>query len=383
MNLADARLSWSARAQLAADASLTSVPGGWSRAIGGVDPHLAMRARVGGYTPGDTYAAMDADQLWVVPGVRGCIWVVPREDVSLALRTSDQQARRRTIRDIEKLGQDSAALEALGDLACGVLEGGPQSTDGLRTALGDAVTSFGAAGKKLGVTTNLPPALRLLEWAGRIRRRQAGRNLDNTYLWCLADEDPLGLGVSPTDPLEQAIELARRFFAWASPATLEEFVTWYGGTKTNAKKAVAALGLTAVDVDGRECFVDGDVGPPAAGPHFVPAQDNLLSLRSSMALLADPELHDLDLVAMRGTVKLRDARWMFHRVVMDQGRIVGLWEWDRDAQDVVCAGFYGDVDTSGLASFVRDELGGEAKGNAIDGPKSQKKRVDAVRGFAG
>ncbi|MCP4920941.1 MAG: hypothetical protein GY913_28945 [Proteobacteria bacterium] len=77
MNLSDARRAWAARQRLASDSSLTDVPGGWSRALGGVEPHLTMRARVDGYQPGDTYAAMADDELWVVPGVRGCIWMVP------------------------------------------------------------------------------------------------------------------------------------------------------------------------------------------------------------------------------------------------------------------------------------------------------------------
>ncbi|MCP4920940.1 MAG: winged helix DNA-binding domain-containing protein [Proteobacteria bacterium] len=287
------------------------------------------------------------------------------------------------MRDIEKLGQSESVLHTLGDLICQALADGGKTTDALRAALSeDTTTSFGAAGKKLGVTTNLPPALRLLEWGGRIRRRQAHANLDNVYAWCLTREDPLALGVSPTDPVEQAMELARRFFAWASPASLSEFVAWYGGTKTNAKKAVAALGLTEVEVDGRACLADGmDPGSSADGLHFIPAQDNLLSLRESMALLTHPDHHQLQLLAMGSrTVELSKARWMHQRVVLEHGEVVGFWAWDRDAQDLVVAGLHRQLDApAGLADFIRGPLGGEAKSNAIDGQKNQKQRVDAVR----
>jgi len=94
---------------------------------------------------------MAADDLWVVPGVRGCIWLLQRSDVSLALKVSDLQARRRIQRDMAKLDVPEQHLHDLGAAAAEALAGGAVTPDALRSALPDGlVRSLGEPGKKLG-----------------------------------------------------------------------------------------------------------------------------------------------------------------------------------------------------------------------------------------
>ena len=226
----------------------------------------------------------------------------------------------------------------------------------------------------------MPPALRLLEWDGAIRRRHTTGRVDcNGYTWEIPDTSPLSLGEIPGDDQAQVTALAARFFEWAAPATLTEFVNWAKVAKGKAKKAIAALGLEENELCGEVVYgslqsTDDDA------LHFVPGQDNLLSLRAHPGRLAGDEHQEMQVFAMGpGLVPLTQARWMFHRVIAQRGRIVGFWEWDRDAQDTVQVEIE-DVGASlqGLAAFIRDDLGGEAKGNAIDGPSRQKKRVDWV-----
>lgn len=380
LTLPEARRSWSARQQLGADVDLKTVPGGWSRALGGVDPYLAMRARVPGLARETFDQALAADEIWVVPGVRGCIWLVPAQDVPLALVVSESQARRRLLRDMEKLSYPEAQLRDLGERIVEALAEGAMKTDALRSALGAQIFSFGDAGKKIGQSTNLPPALRLLEWDGAIRRRHStGRINCQDYIWEIPEVSPLSLGELPSDDQAQVDALAQRFFEWAAPATLEEFVGWSKVAKGKAKKAIAALGLPEHSLAGSTVY--GDVVDSGDdGLHFIPSQDNLLSLRSSPSLLAGAEHHEMELIGMgKGMVPLAKARWMFHRVMTRQGRLVGFWEWDRDARDIVSFELEEvGADLADLAAFIRDDLDGEAKANSIDGAKSQRKRVDWV-----
>ena len=380
LTLDEARRGWCTRQRLGADDSLDTVPGGWSRSLGGVDPYLAMRARVAGLTRGDVDAGLGDDRLWVVPGVRGCIWLVPAADVPLALQVSESQAKRTLVRNLEKLGSSEAELRTLGERVVEHLANGPLTPDALRKALGALVVSYGDAGKKLGVTTNLPSALRLLEWDGAIRRRHVGGRLDSErYAWEIPDVSPLSLGERPGDDQAQVQALVERFFSWAAPATLEEFVGWSKVAKGRSKKAIAALGLPEHELDGATVYGE-PLDDAKEGLSFLPAQDNLLSLRSSPALLAAPEHHDLELIGMgKGTVPLEKARWMFHRVMVLDGRLVGFWEWDRDRQDIVGVELEPvGAELEALSAFIREQLDGEARANGIDGPKSQKKRVDWV-----
>ena len=273
------------------------------------------------------------------------------------------------------------AVRRLGERVLEVLSEGPRSPGQLRAALPGEVLSFGEAGKKLGVTTNLPPALRLLEWDGAIRRRHATGRVDSErYTWEIPDVSPLSLGERPSGEQARIEALARRFFEWAAPATLEEFTGWSKVAKGKANKAIAGLGLAQHELEGETVY--GDLAESIDdGLHFLPAQDNLLSLRASPALLVQPEHHDLELIGLgRGLTPLSKARWIFHRVIARAGRIVGFWEWDRDLGDVVLVEIE-DVGASpgDLAAFIRDDLDGEARASGVDGVKSQKKRVDWVR----
>ena len=65
------------------------------------------------------------------------------------------------------------------------LEAEPASTAQLRSRLPDGtVRSFGEIGKKVGLSSNLPPVLRELEFTGTIRRTTASTGLDHEqYLW--------------------------------------------------------------------------------------------------------------------------------------------------------------------------------------------------------
>ncbi len=383
LGIHEARRLWAAAQHLSGSDSPWSLPGGWMRALGGVDPYLALHAR-SGVSRSQVDAQLVQGRVRVVPSVRGCIWLVPLEDVSLCLRVSSEQARGRTLRELAALGVSEADLLDLGERVLLALERGPLSPADLRSALPEgAVLSLGAAGKKKGHNTTLPAAIRLLEWSGQVSRVLSVLDTER-YLWGLAQDRPLELGISPTDVGEQALELAGRFFDWAGPASPSEFVTWSGLGKRVSNKAIAQLGLIELEIEGLEeprFATEASLSRRGAtGWSLLPAQDNLLSLRASPALLAEPAFHEVELQSMgRGLGPLRDTRWMFHRCVFHEGSLVGLWDWDEDARELLVGGFGEPLDlaTPDLAALCADL--GVLRANAIDGEKSRRKRWDRVR----
>ncbi len=390
LSLTAARRAWF-DAQLA-PAPLLEVPGGWTRALGGVDPYLALRARIPDLRRADVDAATSEGALWVVPGVRNCIWLVPRAEVPLALAVSRAQSERRVTREYDKLGVTRAELDDLCEAVLAVLSAEPLDPNGLRDALPEGTwRSLGDAGKKIGHTTTLPMALRELEWQGRLRRHLVGGRLDTQrYAWRLLDS-PLQLD-APTDPAEQAVLLARRFFRWAGPETLDAFVGWATIGKRHARAAMAAIELVPVAIEGRDaeywCLPEqlASLGEPTDDRlAFLPAQDNLLALRTHIADLAAPAHHRFELEAIGGRrVPLSNAKWMNQRALIRGGEWVGLWEWDEASSTIVLGAFDrlppgAQTAAAEVADFIRTELEGVARANSIDGVKARSRRVSSVK----
>lgn len=386
LSLKNARQQWAAR-QLQ-NAPFDTVPGGWSRSLGGVDPYLALHARCG-CSRADVDAALADGRLWVVPGVRGCIWLVPAADMPLALAVSEAQAKKGMLRELNKLGCDEQTVRALAEAAHAHLSThGPMTPVALGTAL-PQVVRFGDAGRKAGVTSNLPGALRLLEWSGRVRRRAKGGVLDTqAYSW---EACALALD-GPTEPVEQAIALLDRFLDWAAPASLAEFVAWSRLGKTVARQAVEALSPEQVEVEGLGPCLTRAPAPAVQGTFLLPAQDNLQSLRLNPGLLVDPLYHQVEVHTMgKLTATIGASKWIFQRLLVRDGEIVGLWAWDAVPGQVVAdefaprspgdARFADEVEPKmkTMADFITHQLGGRAKAVSIDSDAAQRRRVELVR----
>lgn len=386
ISLADARARWVA-GQGYAETSSALVPGGWVRALGGVEPYLALIARHPGLSRADIDAAVAEDRLWVVPGVRNCIWLVPTADLGLALRVGDASYRKRTVRDLAKCGVELAEIEDLAKKAHAALADGPLTPAQLGKRLGDAVRSLGPEGKKRGHNTALPAALRFLEGDGELRRIFPDGRLDtNRVLWARVDTNLHALSPSPKKPGEQAIELARRFFTWAGPATLDDFVSWSGLTKTACRKAIAALGLEAATIEGLgEGFAGMPLDAPSpAGPHCLPGHDNLITLRAKPAPLVQPEHQAFEVLAMRNKpTPLGEAQWILTRPIVQGGHIAGFWEYDIDAHACVWGGLE-TIDADAIApklaaiAAVLGDLGHAFKAHVLDTEKAVRHRVEWV-----
>src|SRR5262249_56284976 len=101
---------------------------------------------------------------------------------------------------------------------------------------GGKVRNLGAEGKKRGTTTTLPLALGKLQTSGRIRRVPVNGRLDQQRFAYIAWKP-----APDTDLTEDqlAVELARRFFRWARPATQPQFSWWAGLGPQTARAALA------------------------------------------------------------------------------------------------------------------------------------------------
>lgn len=411
LSLSDARRVWAHAQQLtpqltqqqspraAGPGDATAVPGGWMRAIGGADPYVCMWARVD-VSVAALGEAVAQDALWVVPGVRNCIWVVPAADVPLALCTSRLLQTRAHARDLAKVDVDDAEMDRVCQAVRAALEDGPLETTKLGELLraDGVVRSLGDAGKKIGLTTTLPPALRALEWAGAIRRRPLDLRLDsNRYTW---EPAPAAHAAALTlDDASIATALLTRFLTWAGPSTLDAFVAWSGLGKRLAKAAWAKAALAEVAIDGLEgphAVLEPDtlaaaLDGPRGHARLITGQDNLPTLQGSAAPLVDPAHHDYATLRIGGkTAPLGTTRWLNQRPVVVDGTVVGFWDYD-EAKHVVRAGTFDAAGSAVQAAIaaqadalgprITHELDGVAKSTAIDGAKSRARRLAALDGL--
>ncbi|MEZ4267490.1 MAG: crosslink repair DNA glycosylase YcaQ family protein [Myxococcota bacterium] len=400
LSLPEARRVWAWRQGLGAEPAARQ---GWLRAIGGVDPYLSLWARDPSRTRGSIDAAVGQGELRVVPGVRGCMWVVSRADAGLALGLGDAENRKRLLREMAGLGVARAELDRLGAATLAVLAAGPVTNEALRAALpDDAVRSLGDAGKKKGHSTTMPTALRLLEGDGRIVRLQADGGIDsNRYLWALPAALPGAPAAPETDLEAMTLALTERFFDWAGPASMSELTDFTAFGKRAAAAAVANLQLVPVEIEGADepalypaaalDALKAALAAPSDVVHLLPAQDNLMAMRTKPALLADPEHHGITLPSMGSTSKtstVAEARWWSMHPLIHDGRFAGVWEWDMDAGEVVCAPFSPlpaaanaalARRAAALGDFIRDSLGGVVRANAIDSEARQRARLAAAR----
>lgn len=336
MTLERARRAWSAGQGLetrSTDAVAKCVAAtGWLRSIGGAEPYLALVARTEKASVAAVTRALRSGALQIVPSVRGCMYVVPKAHVPLSLRVAAALGGPRLGKDLAKAGSSLDEVDGMADAILAALADAPRETRALADALPEGVVrSLGAKGKKVGLTTTLPPALRRLEFLGRVTRVPVEHRLDHErYEWAAT-----GSTLAEVDAAEVWREMAALYFRWAGPATRKEFAAWVGCRQGDAKSAIEAAGLEAVEVEGLgEAFAYRatlDTKPGRGGPpvRFVGALDNLFAMRASSASLVAPEHAGVEVSSFgRGKrATLGDVGQPLDRTMVAGGRVVGLWAY--------------------------------------------------------
>ena len=209
---------------------------GWVHTAGGTGPYLSLKARIPSITRQYIdHLAYQTFEVLELPSVRESTMLVPREDAALAL----EAGRRAMNKRLGKLDIDAEKIDLLADRILKALGDGTRSAGQIRSDIPPKlITDLGEAGKKLGFSSTLPIALRLLHATGRILRIGEDLRLDAKRYFYRRWPDSLPLDKAPDD-IDRA--LAERFLSWAAPATVEDFAFFAGIGKTAAKKPLVRL----------------------------------------------------------------------------------------------------------------------------------------------
>ena len=359
---------------------------GWSRSVGGSGPYLALFARAGLLRE-----SVDADvaalKLHELPAARGCTYVVPACDFGLALRASQGHGDAAEIATAKKyLGVTDKELYKLCDALVNALEGKVCDPRELRSILSSSIRSFGAEGKKRGIATTLPLALGKLQNDGLIRRVPVNGRLDQQrYGYTLWSAPPK---CSLSDE-ELSLELARRYFRWAGPATAAQFAWWAGLGVKVAKAAVATLKLQPIaEGEERVMFVDDLEALRGLKPRETPqlalvgSIDNLSHLRRDVSDLLDAADAETRVLADKGLVAGNTLSDFPHHAIVDRGRVIGYWEFDPGVGKIAWGTFAKppvelSTEVSRVETFVREQLG-DARSFSLDTPESRVARIASV-----
>lgn len=359
---------------------------GWARSVGGVGPYLTLFARAG-----TTRAAADAAvatlEIHELPAARGCTYVVPASDFALALTLSQEPTG--AMAAARTLGVGDAEVDALCSAVVTALGAGALAPEELREAVGGKARSLGEAGKKKGLSTTLPLALGRLQSSGEIRRVPTNGRLDQQrYRYVRWDPSPL---VSRVLSVEEAhVELARRYFSWIGPATLAEF-QWFSGLGVGAAKAaVAPLGLVKLSGEDDRLMHAADFEalrsfrlPRTFQGALLGSLDAIAAMRRNISDLLEASDRDREVFAERGRATAGSITDLPHHAILDRGRLVGFWDYDHLARELVWATFEPAVaaleaQIERTEAFVRDELG-DARAFSLDSPASREPRLAALR----
>lgn len=360
---------------------------GWARSVGGVAPYLTLFSRAGHSRDLIDKAVADCE-IHELPSARGCTYVVPASDFALALMCARGFGEEAEMKVARGLGVTDTEIDKLCDAILKALKSGPLDPDAIRKATGDYSRSLGPEGQKKGVSTTLPLALGLLQVSGGIRRIPSNGRLDQQrYQYTLWPKNPL-LKCKWTKE-EAYTELARRYFRWIGPATLNEF-QWFSGLGVKAARAaIEPLGLA--EVDSARLLSPEDLDKlrsykPAKKQEFklVASIDSMVLLRRNHRDLLSEADTNREILGDKGLASLTTvADLPSHAIIDNQGRLTGFWEYDKEADKIAWGSFIGNSPEIQKAvafteAFVRDQLG-DARSFSLDSPKTRGPRIASVR----
>jgi len=355
---------------------------GWARSVGGVGPYLTLFVRAG-TTREAADAAVAKLEIHELPAARGCTYVVPASDFTLALKAGES-FNSADMRTAYKLGVTDKEVEKLCDAVLKALEKGPLDPEQIREATGNASRNLGEAGKKKGMITTIPLALGKLQAAGNIRRIPINGRLDQQrYRYTLWRPNPVANFTMSAE--EVATEMARRYFEWTGPASVAEF-QWHSATSGKAAKAaIEPLKLEVFDGDrlmlpGDRAKFDSFKIPKDPQYALVSSIDGISLLRRDLASLIDAA--DVKRASVTGE-KSRALVDLPSHGIFDRGRLVGLWEYDTATESIAWLCFVAknkelEKAVAQTEEYVRMQLG-DARSFSLDSPKSRVPRIQALR----
>ncbi|GIH90661.1 winged helix DNA-binding domain-containing protein [Planobispora siamensis] len=278
---------------------------------GGALTSVALRTRA--RTRQAVEVALDAGEIVRSWPMRGTLHFVAAEDLPWMLELSAERAMSGSAARRTGLGLDTPELERARELAVDALAGGR------RLGREDLLSVW----REGGLATAGQRGYHMLGHLARTGTLCFGPVRDGEQLIVLIDEwipRPRRLG------REEALgELAGRYFTGHGPATVQDFARWaeLGVTEARAGLALAAPGLSRLDLDGVEHFMD---------PH---APDLLAACRSrarSVFLLPGFDELILGYLDRRAVLPAEFTRrvfpggGIFRPTVVSDGRVIGTWK---------------------------------------------------------
>lgn len=362
---------------------------GWARSVGGANPYMALfsRARLDRVTVDKDLADQSIHEL---PSARGCTYVVPKEHYALALKVGQPVSDPTDVVTAKKfLGVTEKEIEKLEDGIVSALKKGAKDPKELKETLGGAVRSLGEEGKKRGVTTTLPLALGRLQHFGRIRRISTDGRLDNQrYKYAAWDPSPLaGYKLSREEALT---ELAKLYFSWIGIATVASF-QWFSGLGVAASKnAIAGIGLVPIEEGSEFLALPQSLNsfrsfkmPKEEQISLVASIDNLIHLRRDLTMHLDNKDKERKVMGDKALYEVGAVQDLSSHGIFDRGRLIGLWEYDCEKEEIVWKTFAKATAATKKAvketeAFVRDQLG-DMRSFSLDSPASRRPKIEFLR----
>lgn len=404
VSLEDARRSWYRKQGLAApvDGGPAEVVSstGWPRTLGGVDVYLAVRARIPGMKRAELDGAVASGKLRVLPAVRGCMYLVPSSHAAVVLRFAEEQYRRRSDRELDKVGVSQKEIDQLSSAVLSALKRHPMTPDQIRKALPEGtIRNLGEKGKKVGISSPLPSALRHLEFAGKVERVPENGRLDSErYAWGIPKKSPFAAAkVPPTANARNAV-LLDALLRFASPVSTADAASWTGLSRRDVVAAFEELPVARVAVDAYAdetwVFEDelpalGAKGRAPNAPALLPFEDNFVVLHGGPSRVTDVRHHGIGIPVWGSTkgTTIGDARHVSSRPLLFGDRLVGFWEFDPESSRVVFGTF--ETPTASQkkaiqalaedqARFLREDMG-HAKSFSLDTEADMRKRAAWLR----
>ncbi len=355
---------------------------GWIHSAGSASPYVAFRARMAKCTREGIDRAFGREIVEVL-SVRSSTMLVPRDDLPVALASGRRAQAFQFKRLCAKCKVTEREIRELGAAIVRLLEEGPLPPDEIRGRLPPhLIRNLGNMGRLLGTTSTLPVALKVLQVAGAILRfPQNGRLDDRQHVYKLVDPPPEMLPDTP----DIDRELARRFFHWASPATLDEFAWWAWLGKRAARDAMAGLKLEAVSIPGwsDEAWLDpeAEVPPKPSGTFFLPFRDNCFYFRRGLGIFLRPENGGLLFLDWRGRhTPIAKQETLHHNAIAADGRLVGAWEYDPEEKKVVLVVLEDkpvDKQLAELEKWIAAEIG-DLNFYSFDSGQGRRRRIDSL-----
>jgi hypothetical protein len=346
-----------------------------------------MRARLLGVSrEAIDRAAMDRVSLVEVPGAHGRPAVlVPRDEMPLALRLHSATFQKHLAPHFARSDISPAALRGVETQVCRALDEGPLPTADIRASMRNPDA------EELLVTALIDLAVR-----GIVHRFPVDGRLDSMkYLYELRHPDDRPDLDGEGDDGAVAAKGAEHFLRHHGPATMDEIAWWGGLTKGAVRQALRTLGAEPLAVPGwaKEVWLlPGDVpawrsfaGQSDDGVVLLPYRDPFVYMRRAPAVLcANTRVPVLD--GMLKRARIGDVDNLYHHTVLSGAQVVGVWEYDPEAETVLTRLWDADAKlrrrvadaAADTTRFVREQLG-DAKLSAVDPPDKRAKRIAFCR----